>query len=104
MFTLGISADFPLLIGCGGSSFLSEKSRRPLADRLVRRERPFPFEWGEDSQSLELDDTEEARFRPCTLTGGAAATLLFLLPGGRDLGTAAGDLERDRDEEPDQSL
>lgn len=99
---MGISFAFPLLIGCGGSSFLSEKSRRPLADRLIRRERPFPFEWGEDSQSLELDDTEEARFRP--LTGGAVATPLFLLPGGRDLVTAAGDLERERDEEPDQSL
>lgn len=88
--------------GAGGrsSSFLSEKSRLPLVVRLARRLRSS--EWGDDSQSLELDEDEEDRARPCcALVGGAGPLLLLFLADGR---TLAGDLERERDEELDQSL
>ena len=105
--TLGRSDVLPLMDERGGkdggvapprSSFLSAKSLRP---RLDRRDRPLSLEWGDDSHSLELDEPEEERVRPCDLFAGGAIELLL---GAAERCFDEGDLEREREEEVDQPL
>lgn len=79
------------------SSFLSAKSLRP---RLDRRDRPLSLEWGDDSHSLELDESEDERERPRDLFG-CDKELFF---GAAERCFDEGDLERERDEEVDQPL
>jgi hypothetical protein len=78
------------------SSFLSAKSRRP---RFALRERPSPLDRDEESQSsLELDEPDEERGRPCVLTG--SDELFF----GGGLVFIDGDLDRERDDDDHPSL